>query len=105
MKFEVTNFNTFEVMPRTRFCEAGTDVQTCRCTFGRTDRVTPVYPQNFVSGGINIRSCLILALSYLTQLINALVTHSSSFDTQLAMDIIMHHVSVAAAFPYITCMS
>ena len=30
MKFEVISFNTFEVMPRTRFREA------------RTDRVTPV---------------------------------------------------------------
>ena len=32
MKFEVTSFNTFEVMPRTRFHDA------------QTDRVIPVYP-------------------------------------------------------------
>ena len=31
MKFEVTSFNTFEVMPRIRFHD------------GQTDRVTPVY--------------------------------------------------------------
>ena len=40
MKFEFISFNTFEVMPRTRFCDA------------QTDRVTPVYPPNFVCGGL-----------------------------------------------------
>ena len=38
IKFEVISFNTFEVMPRTRFC----DRWTCGRTDGRTDRVTPV---------------------------------------------------------------
>ena len=40
MKFEVTSFNTFEVMPQTRFRDT------------QTDRVTLVYPPNFVCGGI-----------------------------------------------------
>ena len=35
MNFEVTSFNTFEVMPGTRFHDH-------RWTEGRTDRVTPV---------------------------------------------------------------
>ena len=44
IKFEVTSFSTLEVMPQTRFRDARMD--------GQTDRVTPVYPPNFVYGGI-----------------------------------------------------
>ena len=40
MKFEVTSFNTFEVMPRTRFCDARTDGQTDGRTDVRTYRWT-----------------------------------------------------------------
>ena len=45
MKFKVTSFNTFEVMPQTRFRDAHTGRQTDgRHTYRQTDRVTPVYP-------------------------------------------------------------
>ena len=44
--YEVTSFNTFEVIPRTRFRDAYTDGYTD----GRTDRVTPVYPKTSFVG-------------------------------------------------------
>ena len=44
MKFEVTSFNTFEVMPRTRFRDAGMD--------GQGDSGIP--PPNFVCGDVKI---------------------------------------------------
>ena len=42
MKFEVTSFNTFEVIPRTIFHDARPGGQMD----GPTDRVTPVYLPN-----------------------------------------------------------
>ena len=51
MKFEVTSFNTFEVMPWITFRDTRTD----RCTDRWTDRMTPVFPpppRNFVCRGI-----------------------------------------------------
>ena len=41
MKFAVTSFNTFEVIPGTRFRDGRTDGRTDV----QTDRVTPVYPK------------------------------------------------------------
>ena len=52
MKFEVTSFITFEVMPQTRFRDALTDRRTDRQTDGHTDRVTLVYPPELRYGGI-----------------------------------------------------
>ena len=54
-KFEVTSFNTFEVMPLTRFCDAQTGSEG-------TDRVTPVYlpPPKLCLQGYNEASCNLL---------------------------------------------
>jgi len=38
-------------MDRTRFAQ--TDRRTARQTDGRTDKVIPIYPLNFVRGGYN----------------------------------------------------
>ena len=47
IKFEVASFNTFEVVPETRFRDARTD----GWMYGRRDRVTPVYsPQTSFVG-------------------------------------------------------
>ena len=46
MKFEVTSFNTFKVMPRTRFRDERTDGRTD----GLKNKVTPVYPQTSFVG-------------------------------------------------------
>ena len=50
MKFQVTNFNTLKVMPRTRFLDARTDGSA----YGWTDRLgdSSITPPNFVCGGI-----------------------------------------------------
>ena len=48
MKFEVTSFNTFEVMPRTRFGNARTDVRTDRRTDGQGDSNLPPTQTSFV---------------------------------------------------------
>ena len=59
MKFEVTSFNTFEVMPWTRFHDARMDARTDR----RTDRVTPVYPTKLRLWGYNAQEHPRLALT------------------------------------------
>ena len=41
MKFEVTNFNTYKVIPQTRFRDAGTE----GCTDGRGDSSIPHFKQ------------------------------------------------------------
>ena len=55
MKFEVTSFNTFEVMPWTRFRDTQTDSEG-------TDRVTPVYlpPPKLCLRGYIEASCNLL---------------------------------------------
>ena len=55
MKFEVTNFNTFEVMPCTRFV---THIRTDGRTDGQIGLLQYI-PPNFVCGGINMAIFLI----------------------------------------------
>ena len=55
MKFEVISFNTFEVMPRTRFRDAQTDGRMDVRTDGQGD--SSKFPQTSFVGGIT-RACL-----------------------------------------------